>query len=245
MTLEIQCKKFYSILVVTVLFLILMGVVVQLCKFVLGHDYLFGLMPLFSLTTDISIPTWYSSLSLLLSAILLAIISVAKRRIGDRFTLHWQAMSFIFLFLSLDETARIHETIGETLKFYVTGKTHGLLRYTWVIFGLAFVAVFVAAHVKFLIHLPARIRWMFILAGTVYVGGALGMDMLNGRYYELHGDQNLTYQMMTVLEESMEMTGILIFIHGLMSYLLEQVGPVSLQIGKKEIASESIASFNL
>jgi hypothetical protein len=245
MTLEIEWKRWYLFLVVAALFLMLMGIIVQLCKYVLGHDYLFGLMPLFSLTTDISIPTWYSSFSLLLCAILIAIISVAKKRSKDGFAFHWQAMSLIFLFLSLDETARIHETIGETLKFYVTGKTHGLLRYTWVIFGMAFVAAFVGAYLKFLFHLPARVRWMFILAGAVYVGGALGMDMLNGRYHELHGDQNLTYQMMTVLEESMEMAGILIFIRTLILYLLENAGSVSLRIGTKESSPESMASFNL
>jgi hypothetical protein len=69
--------------------------------------------------------------------------------------------------------------------------------------------------------------------------------MLNGRYHELHGDQNLTYQMMTVLEESMEMAGILIFIRTLILYLLENAGSVSLRIGTKESSPESMASFNL
>jgi hypothetical protein len=222
-----------------------MGIVVQLFKFVLGHKFVFGLVPLFSLSTDISIPSWYSSFSLLLCSILLAIISVAKRRSEDRFRLHWQVMSLIFLYLSIDEVGRIHETIGECLRIYVTGMTHGLFRYTSVIFGITFVTVFVAAYSRFLIYLPARTRWLFILAGAVYVGGALGMDMINGRYFELHGDQNLIYQMMTVLEEFLEMTGVLIFIYALMSYMLAHVGAVNVQIGKEETPPVFVASYLL
>jgi hypothetical protein len=65
-----------------------------------------------NLATDSSIPTWYASLALLLCSILLAAIAATKKRLGERYARHWGVLSGIFLILSIDEVAAIHETVG-------------------------------------------------------------------------------------------------------------------------------------
>jgi hypothetical protein len=227
---SISPRTFCQILVIAVLCLTLAGSALQFFKYILGHDYVLGLLPLFDLGADISIPSWYASATLLLCSILLAIIFHVKRRDKDQFSLHWGVLSLIFLYLSVDEAARIHETIGDTLRLKFTGTTHGLVHFTWVIYGAAFVLVVGASYIKFLAHLPVKVRRLFIFAGFIYVGGALGMDMVNGRYADLYGSQNFTYEMMTVAEECLEMTGIVIFIYALMSYMVSQVRAVTVRI---------------
>ena len=43
--------------------------------------------------------------------------------------------------------------------------------------------------------------------------------MLGGYYYELHAGENLTYSLITTLEESLEMLGLILFIRALLDYL--------------------------
>jgi len=69
---------------------------------------------------------------------------------------------------------------------------------------------------------------LFILAGITYVGGVLIMEMISARYSGLHGSQNVRYQMMTVVEEFLEMSGIVIFIYALLSYIASQVRCVTI-----------------
>ena len=47
-------------------------------------------------------------------------------------------------------------------------------------------------------------------------GGAIGVELIGGRYLELHGVENLTYAMITTVEESLEMAGVIIFIWALL-----------------------------
>lgn len=238
---SVSPEKCCQVLAIAVLCFTFAGSVIQFFKYVLAHDYLLGLFPLFNLNSEISIPAWYSSVTLLLCSLLLAVIFFAKRKNEDRFALHWAVLSLIFLYLSMDEGAHIHETIGTTLNLRLTGITHGFIHYTWVIYGIALVVIVASGYLKFLAHLPRKTSSLFILAGFIYVAGALGMEMVNGRYFELHGSQNFRYQMMTVAEEFLEMAGIVIFIYALLSYIGSQVRTVSIDIERKTLPVQKSA----
>lgn len=231
---SVNPRKTCRFLVVTVIGFTLAGSAVQLIKYNFGHDYIFGLGHLFNLATDVSIPAWYSSATLLLCSLLLGIIYLAKRRNAERFALHWAVLSLIFLYLSIDEAAQIHEIIGVTLSQKVTGNTHGFIHYTWVLLGIPFVLLVAAGYLKFLLHLPRKTMCLFILAGVTYVGGALITDMINGRQADLHGPGTLTYQMTTVAEEFLEMTGIVVFIYALLTYMSSEVRIVRINFEQQD-----------
>ena len=55
----------------------------------------------------------------------------------------------------------------------------------------------------------------FVLAGGVYLGGALGVEVLTDPYLENDELNTLPYNLWTALEEAMEMGGVLIFLSGL------------------------------
>ena len=231
---SVSPKKTCRFLVITVIGFTLAGSAVQLIKYNFGHDYLLGLTPLFNLATDVSIPAWYSSVTLLLCSSLLGIIYFAKRRNAEQFAFHWAVLSLIFLYLSIDEAAQIHEIIGVTLSQEVIGNTHGFIHYTWVVIGIPFVLIVAACYLKFLFHLPRKTMRLFVLAGVTYVGGALITDMINGRQADIRGPGNLPYQMTTVAEEFLEMSGIVIFIYALLTYLSSEVRSVRINFEQQD-----------
>lgn len=180
---------------------------------------------LFSLDGEANIPAWYSSSLVLLASMLLGIIGVAKKRLDDRYALHWGALSLIFLYLSLDEAAIIHEMSIKPLRVLI--RTGGLLYYAWVVPGAAAVFIVGLAYVRFLAALPARTRLLFLVAGTLFVGGSLGMESLSGQHAELYGKGSLGYHVIITIEESLEMSGVIVYLYALLCYVgshLEQIG---------------------
>jgi hypothetical protein len=149
---------------------------------------------------------------------LLGVIAADTRAHRDRHAWHWAVLALIFLGLSLDETASLHELTSKPLKAVV--KAEGVLRYPWVVAGGAFVFGFIAAYLRFFLKLPPKIRWLFGTAGMFYVGGALGLELIEGHYATLYGGQgNMRFALLSTIEEVFEMTGALVFLYALMSYI--------------------------
>ncbi len=164
-----------------------------------------------------NIPTWFQSTGLLVCSFLLAAGWSNAKKSG--FCRHWGMFSLIFLVLSLDEVACIHEGLGNVLSHAL--HTSGFFEYAWVIPGGIFTLIVFISSLRFLQHLPAHPRKSFIIAGAVYVSGTLGWEMMGGWYDTLHGSRNMTYMTLTVLEEAFESAGIVLFIRALLVYLKE------------------------
>jgi hypothetical protein len=62
-------------------------------------------------------------------------------------------------------------------------------------------------------------RLRFIVAGLVYVGGALGMEVPLGLWAARHGEDNLGYVLIDFVEEVMEMSGAALFLLSLLRHL--------------------------
>jgi len=135
----------------------------------------------------------------------------------------------VFLFLSADEAAGIHERLIEPLRNSLN--TSGVLSFAWVIPYGIFVIAMMLIYFRFLFSQDVRIRNLIIFAGILYVAGALGVELIGGHWSELHGPENITYALITTLEESLEMTGILVFIYALMSYITFELSDLSFNIG--------------
>ena len=67
------------------------------------------------------------------------------------------------------------------------------------------------------------------MAGGVYVGGALGMELVGGYYASGYGTQNLTYPYLATAEEVLEMIGATFFLRALMIHLRD-LGSVSVRL---------------
>lgn len=221
MTLVLSPRKWALVLALLTLCLSFAHFSTQFITYLTGHDYQFGLAPQFNLDADSNIPAWYASSTLLLCSLLLAVIGLVKKQLGDRFAQQWLILAAIFLYLSLDEAASLHEMTSRPLRDALKITSSYLhWPHAWVIPGSIFVLVVLLAYLRFLAALPVKTRHLFLFAGTLYVGGALGIDSLEGYYVHLSGSYNtLTYSMLVGFEEGLEMIGVVVFIYSLLSYM--------------------------
>ena len=219
-------RRITYFLAIVVAFLTLASLASQYSTYFLDHDWVFGMVPRFYLGKEANAPTWYQTISLFLSAALLALIAAIKRQHHDRFASHWSWLAIIFVLLSLDEAASFHELAIQPVRNAL--HLSGLFYWAWIIPGIAFALAVFLLYLRFLGHLPPRTRWQFLSAGAIYVGGAVGVESLEGRYAEHHGYENWTYAIMVHFEEFGEMLGILIFLYALLTYLKSQVGSIEL-----------------
>ncbi|MGH7926613.1 MAG: hypothetical protein ACREQV_02305, partial [Candidatus Binatia bacterium] len=72
-------------------------------------------VPEFHIRGENNIPAYFSSLLLAGASLLLWIISRIRQAAGGKYSYHWLILSIVFLFLSLDETASIHERLNRPI----------------------------------------------------------------------------------------------------------------------------------
>lgn len=174
-----------------------------------------------------NLPTFYSSLALLACSFLLYIISTynSKKRIEH---LQWIGLSLIFAFLSIDEITVIHEQLwAPTQKLF---NTSGLLYYAWYIPYGALLLILIVVYAKFLLRLPKKVKYLFIVAGCVFVFGAIGIEAVSGSQDELYGQENLTFYLLCTFEELFEMVGVAIFVYALLTYISETFEHVNIKL---------------
>ena len=163
---------------------------------------------------------------------LLAIIAYAKKIVADRYVRHWGALSIIFLCLSLDEILGLHEIMTNPLGSGL--QPRGFFYPAWVILGAAFVFICLLLFLRFLAAIPPQTRRLFLIAGTLFVGGAIGMKLVEGYYADLralHSQQpSMTYAIITTIEELLEMLAVVVFIYALLSYISSYMKGVSLRV---------------
>jgi hypothetical protein len=206
-----------------------LGIVAAICRFGFGFQHgPINIVALIDLQGEDSLPAWYSSMLLLLAGLLLGFVGWIKRTRRQRFVWHWLILGFIFALMSADETIQFHERASWPFERVL--KLEGAFLYGWVLPALAFVVVVGISYLKFLVHLPARTRWRFVVAGTVYVGAALGLEMVEGVWDTAHGKDNGAYIAMVATEEIGEMIGVAIFIHALLDHLAREYGAVTFQL---------------
>ena len=224
-------RRVARILAIVALFLVVASFIANFIEYGLTEEDFPGdklFVYLLSAQTEGNIPTWYSSSTLLLCSIILATIAAGKKLAGERFVPHWVGLSLIFLYISVDEASRIHELAVAPIR--AAFDPRGFLYFAWVIPAMILVAVFVLAYLKFLAALPKETRRRFLIAGAIFVAGALGMELIGGAYLDQQGRPDLAYAMIASTEEFLEMLGVVVFIYALLSYMGSDMEEVQLII---------------
>ena len=155
-----------------------------------ANSVLILVLDLFSVNLEESIPTWYSTIILFIASGLLWAIAFSKRSAQDRYTPYWFGLAIIFLYLSMDEGAVIHEILADPLQ--KAFNTQGFLAFGWQIVAFPLVIIFGLFYIRFLFGLPTRFRILFISAGVIYAGGALIVEGISANRWATHGT-DMTY----------------------------------------------------
>jgi hypothetical protein len=226
-SLEVSVARATRWLTFATIALVACGLLSVYANYVLGHDWVFGLVRKFDLDREMNVPSWFSSALLFLAALLLMCVGGLTRREGDRFSRHWTILGWTFLLLSLDETAGLHGLLSQPLRRSLD--LSGMLHYAWVVpVGLAVLA-FAAAYLRFLWNLPPRIRLHIAAAGIIYVSGALGGELVEGILTTTRGI-DLVFALSTVVEETLEMAGLLVFVQALLRFIALRWGGVRMAV---------------
>jgi hypothetical protein len=174
-----------------------------------------GFVTLFHLDNEFNVPAIVSVWGLLLAALLLVLVAGCLRRLELADARRWWWLGVAFAYISLDEGARIHERANVLVSDLAI--TEGPLRFGWVLFGIAVVAALVPVYLPAVWRLQPRVRWLMLAAATIYVAGALGMEMIGAMLY-YRGTDDVRYLTAVVLEEGGELTGIGLFLVALWTW---------------------------
>jgi hypothetical protein len=95
------------------------------------------------------------------------------------------------------------------------------LYFAWVVPYAALVVVIGLLYTRFLRRLPRGVSVRFVIAGGIFVCGALGMELISERMIEQLGYdyRSLPMELEYLVEETMEMFGAAYFLTALLRYV--------------------------
>ncbi|MBW2280593.1 MAG: hypothetical protein JRG76_06285 [Deltaproteobacteria bacterium] len=202
----------------TAALLIGLGLFTEVAAYVYDTPVLTRLDLFFNLAYESNVPTWFSFALLFLSALLLFAIFRGVRDRSEPLGLYWLGLSIAFFYISCDEAIVIHEGLNDPLRESLG--TGGVLYYPWVLpVGIA-VAAIGLAYLRFLRALPSPFGRRFMVAGSVYVTGALLLEFPTAAWYERYGE-DLGSGLWAWLSESFEIAGLCLFFLALLAYVGE------------------------
>ncbi len=233
---KIKSNKILIILCLATLALVALSVLGQAIKYGVIYIYMGGpwnswkefgvdlLMQSFFMDWEGNIPTYFNTIILFLPALLFALIHAWKKQTADKFRFHWLGLAVIFLLLSIDEAASLHERLIKPMRdsFNYEGYS-GIFFFAWIIPGLIVVGLFALTYLRFFLSLNKKDKLLFFFSITLYVGGVIGGEMLSGHLAETIGQKNFTYAALTSVEESLEFFGASLLAYWLLEYIKDHL----------------------
>jgi hypothetical protein len=170
------------------------------------HDISFKLFRFFDLDSEMNLPTFFSSTLILINAFLFYVLWLLKRSDGEP-RIVWIFFAVMFLFLAMDEYCSIHEKVGIVFQYvlHLTGKGYWYL--TWIVpYG------FIVGLIAFYFYrswrrLPLFIKLWFSFSAMTYLVGAIGFESIGEKISQQHGNVDISYKIVMIMEESLEMVG--------------------------------------
>lgn len=181
------------------------------------------------LDSEKSLPAWFSSWLLLAGAFLTGVHAWLETGRDNRMARYWTVLTVIFVYLSLDEEAAIHEKLGILVHH---AHFSGFLKFAWVVAVAPLLLVGGLYFLPFLRRLPSPIGWRIFIAGCVYVGSAFGIELIGGYIVTNYG-RGWLYWIENAIEESGEMIGACLFIAALLLSLERISPPVTLRFRRR------------
>ncbi|MGL4279773.1 MAG: hypothetical protein ACRCS0_05360 [Albidovulum sp.] len=173
----------------------------------------------FMLQYEKAFSTWFSVLLIASNIFLLALNAMAARQWQKGSALPWLMLAAVCAFLSMDEMLELHERFGSAIA--VRLGFGGVMSYPWVVVGLLFAASVGLSFLGFLRRLPRRATRLIVLAGILYVAGAVGMEVIEGITLTFKGRDTL-YYLEVLVEECLEMFAMSLFGYALLDHLAQQ-----------------------
>lgn len=183
----------------------------------------------FDLDQERNAPTAFSSLLHLTCAVLVWVVGTARRRVQLPYPVRWRFLMFLFLLTASDELFVLHERAGPPMR-KLFGLVDGIFYFAWVIPGIVFVVTIGLLLARLVLDLPPPIRRLVIASGLIFVGGAIGVEMLGADQFSEVGHKTLRDLPFFTIEEAMEMIGPSVFIYAMLRYLRDHLGGAQISV---------------
>jgi len=216
---KIKLQPIYIIrfLSIVSILLIILNSIMLVIYFYIDNPDTFDFIQMVDLDQEANLPTLFSSILFMISALLFYLLSKKSQIEHQNQGIYWIGLSIVFIFLGFDESATIHETIGDWTEQFVG--TVGYLHYPWVISYSILIGILGLLYFQFFIKMEHKIFWSFMQAALIFLSGAIGFELLGAKEASLHSSETMLYCYYYTIEESLEMFGVIYLIHILLRLL--------------------------
>lgn len=158
----------------------------------------------FDLVSEANFWVWFNVAVLLSAGVMQLIAGLLARARGIGLLLPWLVSAVLITGLSIDDLTFLHERLhplGVRL-----GGGSGLTYAAWLIPGLFFAAIVVAAIVFLATKISREPRFLLLLGLGLFLGGAFGLEAVGNAVFEAQG-VGTAYAVLIMVEELAEACG--------------------------------------
>ena len=170
-----------------------------------------------------TLPTAYS-LTVLSAAGLLSLIAAfilgARRRDG---LLPWGAPALVALAFAFEEHLGLSNPATKIIPELLEGD-FGLVNEPWMLLWIPALAVAGIVSYRFIVALPLQLRGLIVIGILLYLGGAVGAEILGSLYRWIVVNGEFEYDVITSLEELAELLGIVVVAYVVLEYARLNIG---------------------
>ncbi|HRE51494.1 MAG TPA: hypothetical protein PK339_08740 [Flavitalea sp.] len=216
--LSLNIRKFSRGLFITCVALFVLNLIGVYFKIYQGWNKFItnGIYYFFNACEEKSAQTFFSAFLLVTAA---AVVVLVGKMLEPKHPTrrYWFVLGGLFIFMALDETLTIHEQFNKLRP--ALNDQSGIFYFAWII-PYSILAIGAGVYFfRFLFLLPPATRNLFILSGAIFVGAAIGFEILEG--YIVFNDGIGTHGdiLLPPIEEFLEMSSITLFIYAALRHL--------------------------
>ena len=229
-TISLRPSSLMRLLAGVSVLLVIASVAGQISKYEFGFE-IRSISEMFNINLEGNLPSSFSMLLMLTAAGFLSVIAFLSRVNNSPYISKWALLALGFFFMAFDEGFQVHERFIEPMRSLLGAGELGIFYYAWVVPAFALIVVLGFFFLRFAFWLPVKTRTSFFLAAFLFVGGAIGIELIGGWFDEVYGYDNLSYNLISTVEESFEMAGLIVFIRALVEYTGDVFGRVEVRVG--------------
>ena len=197
-----------------------------------GFSQFDDVIEFFDVGHERNIPTMYSALAWCVAALITWLVARNEAALGRPFIGRWYALAAIFLFLGFDEGTTIHEHIGTYVKGFELFPATGIFYFFWVVPYGVLLLILASLYAPFMDALPNKTKWGLVASAIVFLGGAMGVEMVSASVYEVKEERHsLLYHVLYSIEEFMEMLGVAMLVYFMLDYFKTKTAKITIEWG--------------
>ncbi len=182
----------------------------------------------FSLNAEQNLASWYTSLLLALGALLAWVAGSCETAEGQGTRRFWRLTAMLLLAAAADETVSFHEVL--TLFMPEVQELSPLLHFAWVALAVPLLAILALWCLPMMWRLPRVTFWGLVAAAVLFVGGAVGLEMIAGLVIDWAGEASIAYRVVYMLEDTFEMLGCAVFILAVLRHIRGQAPSLEVRL---------------